>query len=83
MTTVITSNTTLTVYNAHQIISNTEALPTANFKNALNSGRELFNTIRRYSPEFPLMVMEFWTGWFDFWSFDHQRTSVEGKETFT
>nr|KAG5691953.1 hypothetical protein BaRGS_000662 [Batillaria attramentaria] len=37
------------------------ALPTANFKE-IESGQAIFEIIKQESPEFPLMVMEFWTG---------------------
>lgn len=42
------------------------ALPTANFPN-MEDGQKLFDMIRKWSPDFPLMVTEFWTGWFDHW----------------
>lgn len=42
------------------------ALPTANFAN-FNKGHKIFKAIRDSNPKYPLMVMEFWTGWFDHW----------------
>ena len=56
----------------------TEALPTANFKQ-FSAGRIVFDTIHGWSSEFPLMVMEFWSGWFDNWDKPHSHQSTEGK----
>ena len=50
----------------------------ANFKH-FNNGRKIFDTIHGWSSEFPLMVMEFWTGWFDYWGSSHSQQSVDGK----
>jgi len=55
------------------------ALPTANFKE-ISEGEQLFEQIRKWSPEFPLMVTEFWTGWFDHWTSQHNPTSIEKYE---
>ncbi|XP_052806143.1 beta-galactosidase-1-like protein 2 isoform X2 [Mya arenaria] len=52
------------------------ALPTANFKD-IKEGRQLFEQIRKWSPEFPLMVTEFWTGWFDHWTSAHDGLDVQ------
>ncbi|KAJ8322359.1 hypothetical protein KUTeg_000830, partial [Tegillarca granosa] len=43
-----------------------EALTTANFDN-IDDGYKLFNIISNLSTDFPLMVTEFWSGWFDQW----------------
>ncbi|XP_033744592.1 beta-galactosidase-1-like protein 2 [Pecten maximus] len=47
------------------------ALPTANFPE-MGDGQKLFDMIREWSPDFPLMVMEFWPGWFDHWGQGHK-----------
>ncbi|KAL8573923.1 hypothetical protein ACOMHN_029370 [Nucella lapillus] len=47
-----------------------DALPTANFKE-FDKGRGNFELIRQINEDFPLMVMEFWTGWFDHWGQPH------------
>jgi beta-galactosidase len=33
--------------------------------------KEAFARLREYQPEGPLMVMEFWSGWFDHWGEEH------------
>lgn len=51
-------------------------LQTANFKTGVTG--EL-NRLKQLQPNMPLMVMEFWTGWFDHWSVDkHSGFSIEG-----
>ncbi|CAG5135510.1 unnamed protein product, partial [Candidula unifasciata] len=40
------------------------ALPTDNFDIKKSNS---FSLIRKLNKHFPVMVMEFWTGWFDFW----------------
>lgn len=54
-----------------------DALPTDNFDFVwMNS----FSVIRSLNKHFPVMVMEFWTGWFDFWGKEkHASTSVKGN----
>merc|ERR1719234_311603 len=55
------------------------ALWTVNFKDgASNKLDRLFNL----QPDMPVMVMEWWTGWFDYWGVDHQTWSDEdfGRE---
>lgn len=47
-----------------------EALPTVNFQNFQN-GKTDFERIKAQSKDFPLMVMEFWSGWFDHWGEEH------------
>ncbi|KAK7106330.1 hypothetical protein V1264_017596 [Littorina saxatilis] len=47
-----------------------DALPTVNFKDT-EQGRTGFEVIKQENPDFPLMVMEFWTGWFDHWGQPH------------
>lgn len=42
---------------------------------------EAFSQLRRYQPVGPLMVMEFWNGWFDHWGEEHHtRPAVEMAE---
>lgn len=55
----------------------TEALPTANFPN-MECGETCFDLIKKWSPSFPLMVTEFWTGWFDHWTSTHKGLSLDG-----
>ncbi|XP_046570980.1 beta-galactosidase-1-like protein 2 [Haliotis rubra] len=52
------------------------ALPTANFQDYEKSSKE-FNEIRKLNPEFPLMVMEYWSGWFDHWGAKHSTFPLE------
>lgn len=47
-----------------------EALPTVNFKHLDEGGQELVDFIKGLG-EFPLFVMEYWTGWFDEWGGEH------------
>uniref|UniRef100_A0A6P7GJL7 Beta-galactosidase n=1 Tax=Diabrotica virgifera virgifera TaxID=50390 RepID=A0A6P7GJL7_DIAVI len=49
-------------------------LATANFQN--NPIFEL-NILKQFQPNKPLMVTEYWTGWFDRWTEKHQTRSVE------
>uniref|UniRef100_A0A8W8LK22 Glycoside hydrolase 35 catalytic domain-containing protein n=1 Tax=Magallana gigas TaxID=29159 RepID=A0A8W8LK22_MAGGI len=51
------------------------ALPTANFP-SMEDGSKLFRMIREWSPEFPLMVMEFRPGWFDHWGQPHKGLDI-------
>lgn len=53
-----------------------DALPTANFKE-IEKGQAIFEIIKQESPEFPLMVMEYWTGWFDHWGQPHNTDVLE------
>ncbi|XP_013386988.1 beta-galactosidase-1-like protein 2 [Lingula anatina] len=55
-------------------------LVTANF-NELHVAEGLFNQIRKTNPEWPLMAMEFWPGWFDHWGEEHHKYSEEKTET--
>ena len=55
-----------------------DALPTANFP-SMEDGSKLFQMIREWSPEFPLMVMEFWPGWFDHWGQPHKGLDIPGN----
>ncbi|GAB1604670.1 beta-galactosidase-1-like protein 2 [Argonauta hians] len=48
-------------------------LLTANFANAA-AGRMIFDKITEINPDNPLMVMEFWTGWFDHWGNKYHQT---------
>ncbi|XP_071095299.1 beta-galactosidase-1-like protein 2 [Haliotis cracherodii] len=52
------------------------ALPTANFQDYEKSSKE-FNAIRELNPDFPLMVMEYWSGWFDHWGSAHSTFPLE------
>ncbi|XP_052252882.1 beta-galactosidase-1-like protein 2 isoform X2 [Dreissena polymorpha] len=53
-----------------------EALPTANFMK-YGLGEALFEQIKSISPHFPLVVMEFWSGWFDHWGQPHANPSTK------
>lgn len=53
------------------------ALPTANFP-SMKVGAETFDLIRKWSPSFPLMVTEFWSGWFDHWTSTHKGLPLDG-----
>lgn len=55
----------------------TGALPTANFPN-MECGKECFDLIRKWNPDFPLMVTEFWSGWFDHWTSSHKGLPIDG-----
>ncbi|KAK3087081.1 hypothetical protein FSP39_001391 [Pinctada imbricata] len=57
-----------------------EALPTANF-DKLSQGIELFRKIANLSQDFPLMVTEYWAGWFDQWGGKHQIYDIQDHET--
>jgi beta-galactosidase len=54
-----------------------ELLKTVNF--AFGAG-EAFAMLRRYQPEGPLMVTEFWSGWFDHWGEPHH-ISADGSSS--
>ena len=55
-----------------------DVLWTVNFKDgAPNKLDRLFNM----QPDKPVMVMEWWTGWFDYWGVDHQTWSDESFGT--
>jgi beta-galactosidase len=41
---------------------------------------EAFAKLREYQPEGPLMVMEFWAGWFDHWGESHH-LSADGSDS--
>ena len=45
-----------------------DVLYTANFQ---THARKELNILKKYRPGKPLMVMEYWTGWFDHWSERH------------
>jgi len=50
-------------------------LPTANFGSKVESQ---FEVLKDYTKGGPLMVMEFWVGWFDHWGVEkHQTTALE------
>jgi len=42
--------------------------------------KEAFAKLREYQPEGPLMVMEFWSGWFDHWGEPHH-ISEDGSDS--
>lgn len=50
------------------------ALPTANFQD-FNQGKMILEHIKSLSEDFPLAVMEFWSGWFDHWGEEHNSRS--------
>lgn len=54
-----------------------DVFKTVNF--AFNAA-EAFAKLREYQPEGPLMVMEFWSGWFDHWG-EHHHISEDGSDT--
>lgn len=54
---------------------------TVNFKNS-KQGAEMFDMLREKQPSLPMMVMEFWTGWFDHWGENHHTWSLEGQFPF-
>ncbi|KAJ7382031.1 Beta-galactosidase-1-like protein 2 [Desmophyllum pertusum] len=49
-------------------------LKTANFQ---NNETVYLNRLRELQPDKPLMVAEFWPGWFDHWGEQHHRMEVE------
>ncbi|ELT97928.1 hypothetical protein CAPTEDRAFT_112460 [Capitella teleta] len=49
---------------------------TTNFKNT-NEGGRMFDKLHELQPGKPLMVMEFWSGWFDHWEEKHHTMSLE------
>lgn len=55
------------------------ALPTANFPE-MGDGQKLFDLIREWNSAFPLMVMEFWPGWFDHWGQKHKGLPIPSFE---
>lgn len=61
--------------------ADTGALPgilqTGNFK---NMERLHLNKLRALQPDKALMVMEYWTGWYDHWSEEHHTTSADTFE---
>ena len=51
------------------------ALPTGNFGSGI---KEKFDILKKYTDGGPLMCMEYWIGWFDYWGSDkHMTTSVK------
>lgn len=55
----------------------TEALPTVNFQD-IEQGEQLFRKVEALSDDFPLMVTEYWSGWFDHWGTEHHTQSLQG-----
>jgi beta-galactosidase len=51
-----------------------EVFKTVNFA---FDAKEAFTKLREYQPEGPLMVMEFWSGWFDHWGETHHVSADE------
>ncbi|EEZ99315.1 beta-galactosidase-like protein [Tribolium castaneum] len=49
-------------------------LATANFQ---DDARNELALLRKYQPDKPLMVMEYWTGWFDHWTEKHHQRSSQ------
>lgn len=58
----------------------TEALPTVNFQD-IEQGEQLFRKVEALSDDFPLMVTEYWSGWFDHWGTEHHSQSLQGKKS--
>lgn len=54
----------------------TEALPTVNFQD-IEQGEQLFRKVEALSDDFPLMVTEYWSGWFDHWGTEHHTQSLQ------
>jgi len=54
-------------------------LPTAN-GHTVEELKPNFDVIKNVSPDYPLMVMEFWCGWFDHWSDVHETRSLDITE---
>ncbi len=54
-----------------------DVFKTVNF--AFNA-TDAFAKLREYQPEGPLMVMEFWSGWFDYWGEEHH-ISEDGSDS--
>ncbi|XP_022334999.2 beta-galactosidase-1-like protein 2 [Crassostrea virginica] len=54
----------------------TEALPTVNFQD-INQGHQLFDKVEALSEDFPLMVTEYWSGWFDHWGSEHHTQPLD------
>ena len=54
-------------------------LTTVNFGHIGNKNDkyEKFNKLKQFQPDKPIMVMEFWTGWFDHWSREHHHRDLE------
>ncbi|ESP02347.1 hypothetical protein LOTGIDRAFT_224863 [Lottia gigantea] len=53
------------------------ALPTANLK---KFDIELYKHITEIDSNFPFMVMEYWSGWFDHWAGEHKTETVDYHE---
>ena len=51
---------------------------TGNFK-GLHGGQEIFNYMTDKQPMEPLMVMEYWSGWFDHWGEIHNTQTLQGS----
>ena len=56
------------------------AIMTLNFQKQIQGSmmHKYVQYIRRH-PEYPLMAMEFWTGWYDHWGGKHEVFPLEGK----
>lgn len=54
-------------------------LPTANGQ-TVEEVKASFDRIEHTNTEYPLMVMEFWTGWFDHWGYPHETRGVDVVE---
>ncbi|KAL3887320.1 hypothetical protein ACJMK2_027262 [Sinanodonta woodiana] len=53
-----------------------ESMPSLNFKETIK-GQKAVSQLRKISSEFPILVMEFWTGWFDHWGNRHAYSTVK------
>jgi beta-galactosidase len=52
-------------------------LKAANFQ---SNPEQNLNDLLSFQPDKPVMVMEFWAGWFDHWLEPHSTISIEGKD---
>jgi hypothetical protein len=67
----------------HCCIAVVTELITVNFQEK-SHGELLFAYVKRCKqPDKPLMVMEFWSGWFDHWGDKHQLWPVQGEYACT
>jgi hypothetical protein len=46
-------------------------------------GEQLLDKVEALGDDFPLMVTEYWSGWFDQWGDDHHTQSLDGKYHLT
>ena len=75
---VILQSLVVKVYYIRTVHGFTEALPTVNFQD-INQGHQLFDKVEALSEDFPLMVTEYWSGWFDHWGSEHHTQPLDGN----